>query len=140
MENTDFLMKKYYFIIAIFSLALMLSRCKAQKELDRDLETAINHLPSKISAEDKLKLKESYYRGYHLYLETCSGCHGTGGRDTIPYFTFAQLDNYGSAAKKGDPENHAVLKKLSPEQVTDVLSFLFYRTLAKQSALEEKRD
>jgi len=128
---------KYHITVIIVAGCLLLARCSVKRELRNDFDTAMSYIPNKISAEDQAKLEAGYYRGYHLYKETCSGCHGEGGRDTIPYFTFAQLDNYQDSAKKGNPENHAVLKKLSPEQVSDVLSFLFYRTLSKQATQKE---
>lgn len=128
---------KYYIIAIVAAACLLMARCGVKRELRSDLATAMTRLPSKISAEDQAKLEEAYYRGYHLYKETCSGCHGVGGKDTIPHFTFSQLDNYNDSVKRGDPENHAVMKKLSPEQVSDVLSFLFYRTLARQAVHKE---
>lgn len=67
-----------------------------------------------------------------LYKLHCSGCHGifTKGKDGIPNFTKIQIDNYHTTALIGmDPKNHAVAKKMSSEQIDQVVTFLRLRKI-----------
>lgn len=73
---------------------------------------------------------EKAEKGKILYRLHCSECHGifTKGKDSIPNFTRIQIDNYHSTALIGiDARNHAVAKKMSSEQVDQVITFLRIR-------------
>ena len=64
----------------------------------------------------------------------CGGCHGifTKGKDGIPNFTKTQIDSYHAAALIGiDPRNHAVAKKMSSEQIDQIITFLRLRKIDK---------
>lgn len=115
-----------------------------QRSIRQDIETIVTYAPGSFPPENKEELINTCNRGYALYKATCtgSGCHGISGKgtDTIPQFNMMQLDNYEKSAKNHDPENHAVTAKLSPEQLSDILSFLFLRTLARQAEAEHKSD
>lgn len=128
-----------YFISA--GLLLFCFACSVQRSINRDIDTVMKYAPGSFPADNKAELQTTYHRGYGLYKATCtgSGCHGASdrGRDTIPHFNMLQLDNYEASAKKHDPENHAVTAKLSPEQLSDILSFLFLRTLSRQVVAQQ---
>ncbi len=79
-------------------------------------------------------LLDKLEKGKILYKVHCSSCHGiyTKGVEGIPNFTKIQIDNYHMTALIGmDPINHAVAKKMSTEQVDQVISFLRFRTVTK---------
>lgn len=115
--------------------------CSIPRNVERDINTIIKKAPSSFPPENRTELQGTYHRGLELYKATCTGkgCHGARNRgtDTIPHFNMMQLDNYEKSAKNHDPENHAVTAKLSPEQLSDILSFLFLRTLARQIENEQ---
>ncbi|GEM_PF-1195688 len=115
-----------------------------QRSINRDIDTVMKYAPDSFPADNKAELQTTYHRGYGLYKATCTGagCHGASdhGRDTIPFFNLLQLDNYEASAKKHDPENHAVTAKLSPDQLSDILSFLFLRTLSRQVVAQQAKD
>jgi len=122
--------------VAGFLVVLIMAQCSMQRSIDKDIEMLSKKVPDSFPPGNSAVLKATAHRGYALYKAACagSGCHGVTdrGTDTIPYFTFVQLDNYDKAAQKHDPKNHAVTAKLSPDQLKDILSFLFLRTLARQ--------
>jgi len=70
-----------------------------------------------------------FQKGKVLYKEHCSSCHGifTRGKDNIPNFTKVQLDNYSARFLKGDPQAHAVARKMSVDQLNEVVVFLRFR-------------
>src|SRR5688572_9601660 len=115
--------------------------CSMERRIDRDIDTVMKYAPGTFPPENTAELKNTYHRGYGLYKATCtgSGCHGATdrGTDTIPAFRLSQLDNYEAAAKKHDPKNHAVTAKLAPEQLSDILFFLFIRTLSRQVVAQQ---
>ncbi len=114
-------------------ILFVLVQCSLQRTMNKDLDNVMTYMKEGVSTMDEEQIKDTYLRGYHLYKASCSECHGVSstGKDTIPHFSFTQLDNYDASAAKGDPENHAVAKKLSPEQLSDILSFLYFKTLSK---------
>ena len=68
-------------------------------------------------------------KGKELFKQNCSECHGLfkKGKDNIPNFTNAQIDNYSARFMRRDPKNHAVMAKMSTEQLDETLSFLKYK-------------
>lgn len=128
----------------IIGAVLVCFACSMERRIDRDIDTVMKYAPGTFPAENTAELKTTYHRGYGLYKATCtgSGCHGATdrGTDTIPFFSLSQLDNYDSAAKKHDPKNHAVTAKLSPEQLSDILSFLFLRTMSRQVVTQQTEE
>ena len=72
-------------------------------------------------------------KGRELFKVNCSECHGifTAGKDKVPNFTSTQIDNYSAKFLRHDPRNHAVAKKMSPDQMNDVILFLRYRKTDK---------
>ena len=58
--------------------------------------------------------------------------HGifTKGKDGVPNFTKTQIDSYHAAALIGiDPKNHAVAKKMSSDQIDQIITFLRLRKI-----------
>jgi mono/diheme cytochrome c family protein len=89
-------------------------------------------IPSHVPPENKAILIARAEKGKILYKEHCSGCHGifTKGKDGVPNFTKVQIDNYQSTALIGlDPNNHAVAKRMSTEQIDYVITFLRLRKI-----------
>lgn len=125
-------------------IALFCMACSMQRSIKRDIDTVIKFAPGSFAPDNKEELLATSHRGYALYTTVCtgSGCHGATdrGTDTIPHFNMLELDNYEKAAKSNDPDNHAVTAKLSPEQLSDILSFLFLRTLAHQAEEQQAGD
>ena len=68
-------------------------------------------------------------KGQQIYKANCSECHGifTSGKDGVPNFSKVQIDNYSARFINRDPRNHAVLRKMSPDQLNQVLAFLRYK-------------
>jgi len=117
-------MKRMCTISAIVFL-VALSRCASQKKTEYDI-------PIHVPPENKALLIARAEKGKVLYKMYCSGCHGifTKGKDGIPNFTKTQIDNYHAAALIGlDPNNHAVAKKMSSEQIDYVITFLRLRKI-----------
>lgn len=91
-------------------------------------------IPEHVTQKNREALIEKCDKGKVLYKIHCSECHGifTKGKDSIPNFTSIQIDNYHSTALIGiDAKNHAVAKKMSAEQVDQVITFLRYHKVKK---------
>jgi mono/diheme cytochrome c family protein len=111
------------FLFTVFTLCY----CKAQKEVEYDI-------PGHVGQQTRAALIERADKGKVLYRLHCAGCHGifTKGKDSIPNFTNIQIDNYHTTALIGiDPRNHAVAKKMSPEQIDYIVTFLRIRKVKK---------
>ena len=61
-----------------------------------------------------------------MYKAECAECHGIfgKGKDSIPNFTREQYDDYQAAYLAGDSTNHAVMAKMTPEEMNAVYLFL----------------
>jgi mono/diheme cytochrome c family protein len=108
----------------ILSLCVVVfQQCNSQKKFPYDI-------PDNVTAHNRALLIEKADKGKVLYQLHCSQCHGifTKGKDGIPNFTKIQIDNYHTAALIGiDARNHAVAKKMSSEQIDQVITFLRIR-------------
>ena len=91
------------------------------------------NIPAGLSEAKRKELLEQCKKGKELYKANCSECHGifTGGKDKVPNFTSTQIDNYSAKFLRHDPKSHAVTRKMSPEQLNEVLMFLRYRKINK---------
>jgi mono/diheme cytochrome c family protein len=115
-------MKRAY-TISTFVFCAVLMKCASKKQTQYDIPGHVPEVNKKIFIERAEK-------GKTLYKIHCSGCHGifTKGKDGVPNFTKIQIDNYQSTALIGlDPNNHAVAKKMSSEQIDYVVTFLRLR-------------
>ncbi|HEY6503367.1 MAG TPA: cytochrome c [Chitinophagaceae bacterium] len=120
---------KYTFTISVlfFCAVISDSQCGSQKQTEYDI-------PNHVTAENKALFIERAEKGKILYKLHCSGCHGifTKGKDGVPNFTKIQIDNYHATALIGlDPNNHAVAKKMSSEQIDYIVTFLRLRKVKK---------
>lgn len=90
-------------------------------------------IPGNYPPARKAQLMAACGKGMKLYKANCSGCHGifTHAKDSIPDFSIVQIDNYGAKFLRGDPSIHAVARKMSQEQLDEVLVFLRYRHMGR---------
>jgi hypothetical protein len=112
-----------YFLVGgmlLFSVVQCTSRNKIQY-----------NIPKEISGERKTMLLANLEKGKVLFKRHCSGCHGifSKGKDSIPNFTHTEIKNYLSAYQSNDPKNHAVIKKLLPEEMSMIMTFLQMRKI-----------
>ena len=114
-------------LILIFSFVLF-QQCATQKATAYDI-------PDHVTPANRQAFIEKCEKGKVLYKLHCAGCHGiyTKGIEGAPNFTDIQIDAYHAAALIGiDPKNHAVARKMSAEQVDQVITFLRLRSLKKK--------
>jgi cytochrome c553 len=120
-------MKPILTILILFLCALIASRCVTQKKTEYDI-------PGHVTKENRELFIEKCEKGKILYKLHCGGCHGifSKGKDGVPNFTKTQIDSYHAAALIGiDPRNHAVAKKMSSDQIDQVITFLRLRKIDK---------
>lgn len=112
-------------ILIIISCCFLFQQCVTEKKTVYDI-------PSHVTKINRQLLLDKCEKGKVLYKLHCSGCHGifTKGKDGVPNFTKIQIDNYHTTALIGmDPKNHAVAKKMSTEQIDQVVTFLRLRKI-----------
>lgn len=120
-------MKSLYTILVLLFCTVVLHQCVTQKQTAYDI-------PDHVTPANRQAFIEKCEKGKVLYKLHCAGCHGifTKGKDSIPNFTKIQIDSYHAAALIGiDPNNHAVAKKMSAEQIDQVITFLRLRKVEK---------
>ena len=115
-------MKKINFILSIIAISLVIINCKAPKKMGYTI-------PDDYSGQSKVNLIKYLDQGQKLYRINCSRCHGifTKGKDSIPNFSKTEIEAYKSAVLMDDPKNHAVAKKIRPEDLNMILEFLAFR-------------
>lgn len=88
-------------------------------------------VPDSYPEARRQQLLDMCKKGEILYRENCSACHGIFGKakDSIPDFSTVQIDNYGARFLARDPKIHAVARKMSQEQLDQVLVFLRHRKM-----------
>ena len=111
-------MLKQLFFLAVCFAAL---QCKTQKKTEY-------YIPPDVAQENRVIFIERFQKGKVLFKINCSDCHGiySKGRDSVPNFTKQQIDNY-TALILAKPKDHAVIKKISQEQLDYILTFLRLR-------------
>lgn len=122
-------MNKKIFIAGIIltSINLIYSSCVSESlQTTRDLQRLLPPVPASFSYDDSVRLIRNWMLGMHLYKNNCSSCHGIFGKskDTIPNFSKVQFDDYKSAYLAGDSANHAVMAKMTQEELNSVFLFL----------------
>jgi mono/diheme cytochrome c family protein len=119
-------MKLIIAISVLVSAATSFQQCATQQK-------AIEYeIPDHVTKENKRLFIEKCEKGKVLYKIHCGGCHGifTKGKDDVPNFTKTQIDSYHAAALIGiDPKNHAVAKKMSSDQIDQIITFLRLRKI-----------
>ena len=119
------IVKIFITIVSLALCCLLFTQCVTQKKTQYDIPVHVTKLNRQL-------LTEKCEKGKVLYKLHCSGCHGIfgKGKEGVPNFTKIQIDNYHVTALIGlDPTNHAVAKKMSPEQIDQVVTFLRLRKI-----------
>ena len=116
-------MKGKYLMTALI-LIITVAQCAVSKKISYNI-------PSYYRGERKTELMVNLEKGRLLFKENCSGCHGifTKGKDSVPNFTSQEIKNYLTAYQTNDQKNHAVMKKLLPEEMSMVMTFLQMRKI-----------
>jgi len=114
-------MKYKYLLLILCSFALF-TQCASRHKI------AYN-IPADYPESKRKEFIGLLDKGQQLYKANCSECHGifTSGKDGIPNFSKVQIDNYSARFINRDPRIHAVLRKMSPDQLNQVLAFLRYK-------------
>lgn len=114
--------KKLAVIFLLLSVTVM--QCAMEKKTQYNI-------PGYLPEEKKAELLVNLEKGKQLYKMYCSDCHGIfkKGKDGIPNFTSQEIKDYAAAYKANSQLNHAVLKKLLPEEMSMILTFLQLRKI-----------
>ena len=117
---------KYWLVICAFSFWFIAIQCAPKKKVEYNI-------PAHYGTQARENAIDWFEKGQILYKLNCAGCHGIykKGKDSVPNFTKTQIDNYNAMYIKGDPKNHSVASKLSPEQLYYILTFLRLRKIEK---------
>jgi cytochrome c553 len=123
VANFNYTMKKRYFIWGLI-IAVSVVQCAGEKKVNYTI-------PSYFTGERRTALMDNLEKGKILYKTNCGNCHGifSKGKESVPNFTNREIQNYMNAYQSNDQKNHAVLKKLLPEEMSMILTFLRYRTV-----------
>jgi len=115
-------MKKFIPVIVFISFCLAMVKCAAPKRTEYIV-------PEEYTGEARENLIKRLEMGQKLYKINCSDCHGifAKGKDSIPNFSKTQIEAYRSSALLDDNKNHAVAKKIRPEDLDMILLFLELR-------------
>ena len=127
-------MRPLHFIILII-LGLLFSQCNRRFKVTYDI-------PAYYPETRRQEIIGLFAKGKELFKIHCAECHGvfTKGKEKVPNFTNEQLDNYSTRFLSGDPQNHAVIAKMSPDQVNETLLFLrFKKTKIKDTTAQAKK-
>ena len=126
---------EYGCLLLFAALVILFSECATHKN------KITYNIPATLSKENREKLITILDRGKELYKANCSECHGifTQGKDSIPNFTNQQIDNYSSRFMRKDPKNHAVVIKMTGDQLNSVLTFLKYKNPENADSIVRRR-
>lgn len=129
-------MKKPLIILSLLLACGILQQCVTQKKVAESKAAQAKSpgdyydIPDHVTETNRRLLIEKCEKGKILYKLHCGDCHGifVKSKEGVPDFTNIQIDNYHMTALIGmDPVNHAVAKKMSPEQIDQVVTFLRLR-------------
>jgi cytochrome c553 len=121
-------MKLIITLSVLLSSTVTFNQCGTQKNVTE------YEIPDHVTKENRELFIQKCEKGKILYKIHCGGCHGifTKGKDDVPNFTKIQIDSYHAAALIGiDPRNHAVAKKMSSDQIDQIITFLRLRKVEK---------
>jgi hypothetical protein len=118
----------YALIIILLTFCGLLTQCARRPKVTYTI-------PADYPESRRQQIIEIFNKGEILYKANCAECHGifTKGKDKIPNFSKEQIDNYSARFLHGDPQNHAIVRKMSPEQLSQILIFLRYKTPPKDT-------
>lgn len=133
MVNTNLKFMRNFLYLIVLVIIICAMQCASKKNVvvdknqeQKDIERLLPPVPSSFSHADSVRLIHNWTIGIRLYKNNCSKCHGVfgNGKDTISNFTKAQFDDYKSAYLAGDSTNHAVMAKMTQEELNDVFLLL----------------
>jgi cytochrome c553 len=91
-----------------------------------DLKRLMPPIPASFSSSDSARFIANWTLGMKFYKSNCANCHGIfgKGKDSIPNFSKEQMDDYKSAHLAGDKLNHAVMARMTEDELSAVFLFL----------------
>ncbi len=127
-------MRRQHFVLLATCSLLAFGQCNPGKKVTYNI-------PADYPPARRDQVIAIFEKGKLLYKENCSDCHGifTKGKDKVPNFSNTQFDNYSARFMAGDPKNHAVVRKMSTEQLNQVLTFMRYKRPLTDSASKKKQ-
>jgi mono/diheme cytochrome c family protein len=95
-------------------------------EIARDIERLMMDVPPSFSPADSARLIANWRLGIKFYKAKCASCHGIfgKGKDSIPNFSKEEVDEYKTAYLAGDKLNHAVMAKMTEDELNAVFLFI----------------
>lgn len=119
-------MRKFYSLIILLIILVATSCVSEAVQTKRDIERLLPPVPPSFKHSDSVRLIKNWSIGIRLYKKTCASCHGIFGKskDTIPNFSKVQFDNYKTNFLAGDTANHAVMAKMTEEELQNIFLFL----------------
>jgi mono/diheme cytochrome c family protein len=120
-------MQKIYTTIIFFLVVFLFSTCATENELvQKDIAKYLPPVPASFSAKDSTRLIANWTMGIKSYKANCAKCHGIfgKGKDSIPNFSKVQMDDYKASFLAADKLNHAVIAKMTEEELNAVFIFV----------------
>src|SRR5215831_3679635 len=120
-------MQRRLLIAILFLMMVLFIQCVSERvQTQNDLERLLPPVPTSFSHADSVRLIANWTMGMKMFKSNCSGCHGVfgKGKDSIPNFSKEQYDEYKTSYLAGDSSNHAVLTKMTEEELNNVFLFL----------------
>lgn len=117
-------MKKTLITCSLIGVGYILMQCSGSKKIEYNI-------PAYFKGDKKTELLSNLKKGSILYKNNCSECHGIfgKGKEGMPNFTNNEIQNYITAYQTNDITNHAVMKKLLPEELSMIVTFLQMRKI-----------
>lgn len=109
------------------AVLLMLHQCTSPKaQTAKDIKRYMPPVPASFSSADSAKLIENWGIGINCYKANCAKCHGIfgNGKDSIPNFSKQEMDDYKSAYLLHDSTNHAVMARMTEDELNNVFLFI----------------
>ncbi len=120
-------MQKIYSTLIFCLVVFLLSGCATENTLvQKDMAKYLPPVPASFSAKDSTRLVANWTIGIKSYKANCARCHGIfgKGKDSIPNFSKEQMDDYKATFLAADKLNHAVIAKMTEEELNAVFIFV----------------
>ena len=113
---------------SLFPILLLPDSVPAHKKdpVAEDIKRLMPPVPPSFSSSDSAVLISNWTIGIKFYKSNCARCHGIfgKGKDSIPNFSKHQMDDYKAAFLAGDKINHAVMSKMTVDELNAVFLFI----------------